>query len=133
MLKFDCAHETAPDQTWARPPSTKTSPPVMNDRKSLLALRGVGSESEAESVRFHERRVTKVGPEVKLGFFGLRAPPATRKSCRRRAGTAEQGVREGLPHLLDQLAPLLELAKLDHAWDRAGKSVFRLVSRASAR
>ena len=44
----------------------------LTDRKSLLALRGVGPESEAESVRFHGRRVTKVGPEV--------------KSCRRRAG-----------------------------------------------
>jgi hypothetical protein len=32
------------------------------DRKSPLALRGVGPESEAESVRFHRRRVTKVGP-----------------------------------------------------------------------
>ena len=32
------------------------------DRKSLLALRGVGPESEAESVCFHGRRVTKVGP-----------------------------------------------------------------------
>ena len=30
-----------------------------------MALRGVGPESEAESVRFHGRRVTKVGPEVK--------------------------------------------------------------------
>ena len=37
------------------------------DRKSLLALRGVGPESEAESVRFHGRRVTRVGPEVKHG------------------------------------------------------------------
>ena len=39
------------------------------DRKSLLALRGVGPESEAESVRFHGRRVTKAGPEVKHGPF----------------------------------------------------------------
>jgi hypothetical protein len=31
-----------------------------------LALLGVGPESEAESVRFHERRVTKVGPEVNI-------------------------------------------------------------------
>jgi hypothetical protein len=45
-----------------------------------LALRGVGPESEAESVRFHGRRVTKVGPEVKHGARGL--------------GAAEQGVRE---------------------------------------
>jgi hypothetical protein len=52
----------------------------MTDRKSLLALRGVGPESEAESVRFHGRRVTKVGPEV--------------KSCRRGLGAAEQGVQE---------------------------------------
>ena len=41
----------------------------LTDRKSLLALRGVGPESEAESVRFHGRRVTKVGPEVKHGLF----------------------------------------------------------------
>jgi hypothetical protein len=34
----------------------------ITDRKSLLALRGVGPESEGESVRFHGRRVTKVGP-----------------------------------------------------------------------
>jgi hypothetical protein len=33
-----------------------------------LALRGVGRESEAESVRFYGRRVTKVGPEVKPGL-----------------------------------------------------------------
>ena len=32
-----------------------------------MALRGFGPESEAESVRFHERRVTRVGPEVKHG------------------------------------------------------------------
>src|SRR6476619_7660082 len=43
--------------------------------KSLLALRGVGPESEAESVRFHGRRVTKVGPEVKH-----RAPQGAGKS-----------------------------------------------------
>ena len=55
------------------------------DRKSLLALRGVGPESEAESVRFYGRRVTRVGPEVKhekAAAGGLEA--------------AEQGVRE--PH-----------------------------------
>jgi hypothetical protein len=39
------------------------------DRKSLLALRGVGPESEAESVRFHGRRVTKVGSGVKHGLL----------------------------------------------------------------
>ena len=32
-----------------------------------MALRSVGPESEAESVRFHGRRVTRVGPEVKCG------------------------------------------------------------------
>ena len=55
------------------------------DTKSLLALRGVGPESEAESVRFYGRRVTRVGPEVKrekAAAGGLEA--------------AEQGVRE--PH-----------------------------------
>ena len=35
---------------------------VLTDRKSLLALRRVGPESEAESERFHGRRLTKVGP-----------------------------------------------------------------------
>jgi hypothetical protein len=45
----------------------------LTDRKSLLALRGVGPESEAESVRFHGRRVTKVGPGVKHGFLGCGA------------------------------------------------------------
>ena len=33
-----------------------------------MARRGVGSESEVESVRFLGRRVTKVGPEVKHGL-----------------------------------------------------------------
>ena len=32
-----------------------------------MALLGVGRESEAESMTFHRRRVTKVGPEVKHG------------------------------------------------------------------
>ena len=48
------------------------------DRKSLLALRGVGPESEAESVRFHGRRVTKVGREVK------QALEAAEQGCQRR-------------------------------------------------
>jgi hypothetical protein len=39
---------------------------------AFLALRGVGPECEAESLRFHWRRVTKVGPGVKHGFLGLR-------------------------------------------------------------
>ncbi len=30
-----------------------------------MTLRGVGPECETKSVRFHRRRVTKVGPEVK--------------------------------------------------------------------
>ena len=30
---------------------------------------GVGRKSEAESVGFHRRRVTRVGPEVKHGLF----------------------------------------------------------------
>jgi hypothetical protein len=34
-------------------------------RKLLLALRGVGRESQAESVRFHRRRVTEMALEVK--------------------------------------------------------------------
>jgi hypothetical protein len=59
--------------------------------KSLLALRDVGPECEAESVRFHWRRVTKVGP-VKHGFFGLPGAPPTRPP--ERFWAAEQGVLE---------------------------------------
>ena len=35
------------------------------DRKSLLAVRGVGRESEAESVRFNGRRLAAGGWRVK--------------------------------------------------------------------
>jgi hypothetical protein len=41
----------------------------ITDRKSLLAVRGVGRESEAESVRFPWAQSDKSGPEVKHGFF----------------------------------------------------------------
>ena len=34
----------------------------LTDTKSLLAVQGVGRESEAEGVRFHGRGVTKVAP-----------------------------------------------------------------------
>ena len=34
----------------------------LTDRKSLLTLQRVGLESEAESLHFHGRRVTKVAP-----------------------------------------------------------------------
>ena len=50
-------------------PTDREALDQVTDRKSLLALRGVGPESEAESVRFHRRRVTRVGPEVKHGLF----------------------------------------------------------------
>ena len=43
------------------------------DRKSLLAVRGVGRESEAESVRFQGCTVTKVGPEGKHALWGRSA------------------------------------------------------------
>jgi hypothetical protein len=56
------------------------------DRKSLLALRGVGPESEAESVRFHGRRLTKVGPEVKQGLFRVAGRVRNPKNCRRGPG-----------------------------------------------
>jgi hypothetical protein len=55
----------------------------VTDRKSLLALRGVGPESEAESVRFHGRKVTKVGPEVK--HFGCKRDSRGGLSPRRAA------------------------------------------------
>ena len=51
-----------------------------DDRKSLLALRGVGPESEAESVRFHGPRVTKVAQESNTGFLGLRGGPVNSQS-----------------------------------------------------
>jgi hypothetical protein len=47
-----------------------------------LALRGVGPECKAESVRFHGRRVTKVGPEVKHGLREDWGP--LNKGCERR-------------------------------------------------
>ena len=57
-----------------------------------MPLRGVGPESEAESARFHGRRVTKVGPEVKHGFFGLRGGPRNPKKLPPEGwGAAEQG------------------------------------------
>jgi hypothetical protein len=40
---------------------------IQTDRNRFLAVQGVGPESEAERVRFHGRRVTKVGPELKHG------------------------------------------------------------------
>ena len=43
-------------------------------RAPLLAHRGVGPESEADSVHFNERRVTKVGPEVKYAAAGGLGP-----------------------------------------------------------
>jgi hypothetical protein len=55
---------------------------VLTDGKSLLALRGVGAESKAESVRFHGRRVTKVGgSQTQLPSEGL---GALNKGCERR-------------------------------------------------
>jgi hypothetical protein len=53
-------------------------PGRQTDRKSLLALRGVGPESEAENARFHGRRVTKVGPGSQTRAFsgcGARSQP----------------------------------------------------------
>ena len=58
----------------------------LTDRRLLLALRGVGPESEAESVRFYERRVTKVGPEVKHGREGW---GPLNKGCERRCRTLQ--------------------------------------------
>ena len=44
-----------------------------------MALRGVSPECEAENVRFHWRRVTKVGTEVKHGL-GRKRPHADGKT-----------------------------------------------------
>ena len=51
------------------------------EKKSLWALRGVGPESEAESVRFHGRTVTKVGRKSNTG---RRAGGPLNKGCERR-------------------------------------------------
>jgi hypothetical protein len=64
-------------------------------RKSLLALRGVGPEFEAERMRFHGRRVTKKGPGNQTGAFsgcGARREPKEAAAGELRA--AEQAVRE---------------------------------------
>ena len=54
------------------------------DRKSLLPFRVVSRESEAEGVRFHERRVTKVGPASQTrAFLGSRARPQAKKAAKR--------------------------------------------------
>ena len=45
--------------------------PLKKTEEIALALRGLGPESEAESVRFHGRRVTQVDPEVKAAAGGL--------------------------------------------------------------
>jgi hypothetical protein len=80
-----------------------------------LALRGVGPESEVESVRFHGRRVTKVGPEVKHGRFRVagrarnpkKLPPEgwgpLNKGCERRTRalpdvSGERQKVEGISH-----------------------------------
>jgi hypothetical protein len=75
-----------------------------------LALRGVGRESEAESVRFHGRRVTKVGPEVKHGLFRVAVGRARnpKKLPPEGWGPLDQGARglalKGSDHcLLDML------------------------------
>ena len=60
-----------------------------------MVLRGVGRESEAESVRFYGRRVTKVGPEVKHGLFRVAGRARNSKKLPPGGlGAAEQGVRE---------------------------------------
>ena len=61
-----------------------------------MALRGVGPESEAESVRFHGRRVTKVGPEVKHGLFRVAGRARNPKKLPPEGwGPLNKGVREG--------------------------------------
>jgi hypothetical protein len=64
------------------------------DRKSPLALRGVGRESEAESMRFHGRRVTSVRPEVKLGLFRVAGRAHNPKKLPPELGAAQQGMRK---------------------------------------
>jgi hypothetical protein len=48
----------------------------LTDRKSLLALQGVGRESETESVRFHGRGVPKAGGKSNT-CFGERSAART--------------------------------------------------------
>jgi hypothetical protein len=53
-----------------------------------VALRRVGRESEAESVRFHGRRVTKVGPGSQTQTLsGCGGAPATQPATTRSPGS----------------------------------------------
>ena len=78
---------------------------VSTDRKSLLALRGVGPESEAESVRFHGRRVTKVGPKVKHSCRRRGWGPLN-KGCERRTRALPEGpAKNSNKHLKEAVKP----------------------------
>ena len=87
-------------------PRQPTKGSVITERligKSLLALRDVGPESEAESVRFHGRRVTKVGPEVKHGLFRVAGRVRNPNPLRRRASTEALAKAEGSRSQLELL------------------------------
>jgi len=63
----------------------------ITDRKSLLAVRGVGRESEAESVRFPWAQSDKSGPGSQTrAFLGSRARPQRKKATARGLWAAEQ-------------------------------------------
>jgi hypothetical protein len=68
----------------------------LTDRKSLLALQGVGRESEAESVRFYGRTVTKVGPEVKHGQRARAAERCSKKGSIRREASNVHRIVSGV-------------------------------------
>jgi hypothetical protein len=64
-----------------------------------LTLRGV--ESEAKSVRFHGRRVTKVSPEVKHGHFRVEQRARNPKKLPEGWAAEHKGSRGALGRLPD--------------------------------
>ena len=67
-------------------------PVGVTDRKSLLGLRGVGRESEAESVRFRGRRSDKSGPGSQTrAFSGCGARLRPEKAAAGALGADENG------------------------------------------
>ena len=92
-----------------------------------MALRGVGPECEAESLRFHGRRVTRVGPEVKHWLFGVPGCVRNRKKLPSVQGNFRKGTdssRRKSRHIASRFAVYrddgaLALQEMIEAQDRA--------------
>ncbi len=77
------------------------------DRKRFWPLRGIDRQSEAESVRFYGRKVTKVGPEVKHGLFrvaGRASYPPEGWGCLTRGHTSMNGQSRGAKGLYEMIS-----------------------------